>query len=117
VWDNTKKLFGLGATDCGTTCILQVSAMEFRVPAVPEFTVALSSSMGESTTAEEIITGVPALVVVPEALVTSTVVVVEATIGRDTPLFPVAPPVYPERVTAAPAQALDPAPDSAAASV
>jgi hypothetical protein len=67
--------------------------MEVNVPAVPELMVALISSIGESTTAELTIVGVPVLTVVPVGLVTVTVVVVEAVTARDVPLFPVAEPV------------------------
>ena len=87
------------------------------MPAVPVLTVPLKVITGLATTADEIITGVPVLVTTPEAFVMVTVVVVEAVIGRDAPLFPVAPPVYPVIVTVAPAQAFDPAPDSVAAKV
>ena len=94
-----------------------MSAIEFKVPAVPELMVALRLRVGDFTTTVETITGVPVLVVVPVAFVMSTVVVVLATIGKDVPLLPVAPPVYPEIVTAAPIHPLEPAPDSDAARV
>jgi hypothetical protein len=80
------------------------------------FTVPEICKIGELSTEEEIITGVPVLVVVPEALVKVTVVVVEA-VRTNVPLFPVALPVYPERVTEAPFHPLEPAPDSVAANV
>ena len=73
--------------------------------------------IGLADTAVDFITGVPVLVVDPVAFVTVTVVDVDAVITKLVPLFPVAPPVYPEMVTAAPAQPFDPAPDSEAARV
>ena len=94
----------------------QVSAAEFKVPAVPVFTVPASCRTGLDETALEIMTGVPVFVAVPLALVHETVVVVEAVIVK-VPLLPVAPLVHPEVVTLAPTHAFEPAPDSEAARV
>ena len=65
------------------------SGTEFKVPAVPVFTVPAICRIGLLTTAEDITTGVPPSAVVPAAFTTSNVVVVEAMI-TNVPLLPVA---------------------------
>ena len=87
------------------------------MPAVPVLTVPAICKTGLLDTALEIMTGVPVLVVVPVAFCMVTVVVVDAVTRRETPLFPVAPPVYPEIVTSALTQPFEPAPVSVAARV
>jgi hypothetical protein len=83
---------GFGTTEFTTFCIDQVSATEFRVPAVPVLTVPAIIKIGLDETAEDITTGVPEFVVVPVGFDTVMVVVVDAVMVK-LPLFPVAPPV------------------------
>jgi hypothetical protein len=115
-WLTTRLLAGFGVIVKITFWIDQLSAIEFSVPAVPLLTVPANSKIGLFTTADEIITGVPVLVVVPEAFVIWNVVVVDAVIVN-VPLLPVAPPVYPVIEMDAPTQALEPEPVSVAAYV
>jgi len=103
----------LGTTEAGTDWIVQVSAMLFSVPAVPELIVPDKLRIGEPTTAEDFITPVPACPLVPEALVTTTVVVVDAVTVK-VPLFPVSGEVNPETIIDAPTHPLEPAPVSVA---
>lgn len=97
--------------------MVQLSATEASAPAPPVFTVPAMFRIAELETAVERMVGAPVLVVVPVAFVMVTVVLVEAVTAKLVPLLPVAPPVYPAKVTDAPAQPFEPAPVSEADSV